>query len=79
MRQQKLYIALAGVLLLCAGCKSDDYADGTTPLKNAVYVDAATTTPETNVTFKKTVSELDRQIKAVFISPVQASTEVSIK
>ena len=76
MKQQKLYMALAGVLLLCAGCKSDDYADGTTPLDNAVYADAATTSPETRVTFKKTVSELERQIKAVFISPVQAATEV---
>lgn len=76
MKLNQSYIALAGLFLICTGCKSDDYADGSTPLGNAVYADAATTAPETRVTFKKTVSELDRQIKAVFISPVKAATTV---
>lgn len=76
MKRKNIYIALAGLLLLCTGCKSDDYADGTSPVENAVYVDAAVTAPETRVTFKKTISELDREFKAVFISPVKEAATV---
>lgn len=71
-----IYLTLAGLLLLAAGCKSDDYADGTTPLANAVMIDAGTTTAETRVTFKKTVSELDREFKAVFVSPIKEAMTV---
>lgn len=74
MKQNKILIILAFLCLL-ASCKSDDYADGT-PLSNAVYIDAAEIVPETRVTFKKTVSELDREFRAVFTSPVHAATTV---
>ena len=74
MKQNKILIILAFLCLL-ASCKSDDYADGT-PLSNAVYIDAAEIVPETRVTFKKTVSELDREFRAVFTSRVHAATTV---
>lgn len=78
MKNKTIFIVLTAFVLLLAACKSDDYADGTTPLENKVYIDAAATTPETRVTFKKTVSKLDREFKTVFISPVNAPTQVRL-
>lgn len=77
MKRKNIYITLAGLLLLATGCKSDDYADGTSPVANAVLIDAAKTSPDTRVTFKKTISELDREFKAVFTSPVKELTKVN--
>lgn len=78
MKPKYLILLAAGVGTLVCGCKSDDYADGTTPLRNAVYLDAASVAPDTRVTFKKTVEALDRQLKAVFISPLAEATEVRL-
>lgn len=78
MKLKDLIILAAGVGTLAGGCKSDDYADGTTPLGNAVYLDAATVAPDTRVTFKKTVEALDRELKAIFLSPVAGSTQVRL-
>jgi len=75
MKQNKILIILAFLCLL-ASCKSDDYADGT-PLSNAVYIDAAEIVPETRVTFKKTVSELDREFRAVVPPPAPVAEGVN--
>lgn len=76
MKPIHFLFAVSVLAALTTACKSDDYADGTTPLDNKVYIDAAEITPETRVTFKKTVSTLDRQFKAVFSSPVNREAEV---
>ena len=69
MKLKNILLFAAGIGLLAAGCKSDDYDDGTTPLENAAYIDAAEVTPETRVTFKKTVETLDRTFAVKLISP----------
>lgn len=75
----KTIVLIAALAALLSACKSDDYGDGTTPVGNAVYLDAARITPETRVTFKKTVAELDRELRAVFTSPVASATTVQLE
>lgn len=74
----KNILFLAALAALMSACKSDDYGDGTSPVGNAAYLDAAEIAPETRVTFKKTVSELDRELRAVFTSPVPTQTTVQL-
>lgn len=70
-----LWAALA-VAALVSGCKSDDYNDGSTPLGNAAFIDAAEVSPETRVTFKKNVEELDRDFCVKLVSPLSADLTV---
>lgn len=76
----KLKNILFFAVCLCihaTGCKSDDYSDGTTPLGNAAYIDTAETTPETRVTFKKTVTDLDRTFAVKLVSPAPSDMTVT--
>ncbi|WP_418983645.1 DUF1735 and LamG domain-containing protein [Alistipes sp.] len=74
MKQRKIFIAAAAFAFLLSGCESD-HADSY-PFDNAAYIDVAETTSDSNVTFKKTVSELDRELSAVLICPATVDTEV---
>lgn len=75
----KTIILLAGLTLGMTACKSDDYTDGTTPLDNAAYLDAARIAPDSRVTFKKTVTELERELRVLFLSPVSRATDVTLR
>lgn len=69
MKPNNMILLAAAIAALAAGCKSNDYDDGTTPLGNAAWIDAAETAPETRVTFKKTVTDLDRTFAVKLVSP----------
>lgn len=75
MKKKILYTAFVLLAASGAACTSDDYADGT-PYANKILIDEAATTPEAKVTFKKTVTDLDRTFRATFVSPVARETEV---
>lgn len=77
MKQKIIYMTCALLAACAAGCVSDDYAEGT-PLENKVLIDEAATSQEARVTFKKTVTELDRTLRASFISPLSEDAEVQL-
>lgn len=77
MKLKNILFVAVGISILAASCKSDDYDDGTSPLSNAAYIDAAETTTETRVTFKKTVETLDRSFAIKFVKPVSADMTAS--
>ena len=68
LRRIYLYFVSAAFILL-AGCESD--YENRYPFDNAAYIDAAETSSDNNVTFKKTVTQLDRELSAVLISPAK--------
>lgn len=68
--------AAAAVAVLASGCKSDDYNDGTTPLGNAAYIDAAETASEAPVVIKKDLPKFNRTFSVKLISPAPADTEI---
>lgn len=68
--------AATAILTLAAGCKSEDYNDGTTPLANAAFINVAEITPEARVTFKKNVDKLDRKFTVKLVSPAPEPTTV---
>ena len=79
MKLKNIMLLAAGIIgLLATGCKSDDYDDGSTPLDNAAYIDAAEVAPETRVTFKKTVETLDRTFAVKLISPAPADMATTL-
>lgn len=58
LRRTYLYFVSAAFILL-AGCESD--YENRYPFDNAAYIDVAETSSDNNVTFKKTVTQLDRE------------------
>lgn len=79
MKLKNILLFAAGIVgLLAMGCKSDDYDDGSTPLDNAAYIDAAEVAPETRVTFKKTIETLDRTFAVKLISPASADMATTL-
>ena len=74
LRRIYLYFVSAAFILL-AGCESD--YENRYPFDNAAYIDAAETSSDNNVTFKKTVTQLDRELSAVLISPAKENIEVT--
>ena len=74
LRRTYLYFVSAAFILL-AGCESD--YENRYPFDNAAYIDAAETSSDNNVTFKKTVTQLDRELSAVLISPAKENIEVT--
>jgi len=68
--------AALAVAALAPGCKSDDYSDGSTPLANTAYIGAAEITPTAPVTFKRTVTDLDREFTVKLVSPAPPETWV---
>ena len=71
LRRTYLYFVSAAFILL-AGCESD--YENRYPFDNAAYIDVAETSSDNNVTFKKTVTQLDRELSAVLISPATPNT-----
>ena len=59
LRRTYLYFVSAAFILL-AGCESD--YENRYPFDNAAYIDVAETSSDNNVTFKKTVTQLDREL-----------------
>ena len=74
LRRTYLYFVSAAFILL-AGCESD--YENRYPFDNAAYIDVAETSSDNNVTFKKTVTQLDRELSAVLISPAKENIEVT--
>lgn len=74
MKLKRLFYIVAPLVLL-AGCESS--YERSYPFDNAAYIDVATTSSADNVTFKKTISELDRKFSAVLISPAPEQIEVA--
>lgn len=74
LRRIYLYFVSAAFILL-AGCESD--YENRYPFDNAAYIDVAETSSDNNVTFKKTVTQLDRELSAVLISPAKENIEVT--
>lgn len=71
-----IFCAALTVAVLALGCKSDDYDDGSTPLSNTAYIGAAETTPTAPVTFKRTVTDLNRDFTVKLVSPTTSDTRV---
>lgn len=67
--------AAAGAALLATACH-DDY-DGTTPLDPAVYIDVAESKAAVPMTFKKSITEQRKTIKAKLVKPVAESVSVA--
>lgn len=74
MKTGKIYLAAAAIALLLAACETK--YDKRYPFDNAAYIDAAETTASSPLTFKKTVTTLDKQLSAVLICPAPDDVEV---
>lgn len=79
MKLKTCILWAAAVAVLASGCKSDDYGDGSTPLANAAFIDAAEISPETRVTFKKNVEQLDREFSVKLVSPLSVDLRVGFR
>ena len=75
MNNLKYLVVVPFVALFAAACH-DDYADST-PLDPAVYIDAAENKPAVQMTFKKSVTEQQKKIKARLVKPVAETVSVS--
>lgn len=71
-----LWAALA-VAALTAGCKSDDYGDGSTPLDNAAFIDAAEVSPDAAVVIRKDLGTFSREFSIKLVSPAPADSEIA--
>lgn len=65
----------AGAALLATACH-DDY-ETSTPLDPAVYIDAAESKPAVQMTFKKSITEQQKRIKAKLVKPVAEPVSVT--
>lgn len=70
-----LLFALLGILL--GSCEAD-YSKKY-PFDNAAYIDVAKVTNVNNVTFKKTITDLDRTFTAVLITPAEKPVTVAFE
>lgn len=71
-------ISIASAAFLLGGCVAEDYSDGTTPLGNAAWIDAAEISPEAPVVIRKDVSSYEKQFAVRLISPSPSDTEIGI-
>lgn len=77
MKIRNCILWAAAVALTAAGCKSDDYGDGTSPLGNAAFIDAAEVTPEAPVVIKKDLETLTREFSVKLVAPAPADAEIA--
>lgn len=75
MRKIKFLIVAISVVLSATACH-DDYGDST-PLDPAVYIDVAESKPAVAMTFKKSVTEQQKKIKAKMVKPVAEPVNVT--
>ena len=81
MPTMKLRISILWVLLavsaLATGCKSDDYGDGSTPLDNAAFIDAAEVSSDAAVVIRKDLETFPREFSIKLVSPAPADSEIA--
>lgn len=75
MSKIKYFIMLAFVALAVTACH-DDY-ENSTPLDPAVYIDVAESKTAVQMTFKKSVTEQQKKIKAKMVKPVAEPVNVT--
>lgn len=69
--------AVATVVVLVTGCKSDDYGDGSTPLGNAAFIDAAEISSDAPVVIKKDLPQFNRSFSVKLVSPAPADAQIA--
>lgn len=74
MKTAKILFAAAAFAGLLTGCESD--YENSYPFDNQVYIEQAKTTADNTVTFKKTVTELERSLTAELIAPTDEPIDV---
>lgn len=77
MKLKTCMIWASAVALLATGCKTDDYDDGSTPLGNAAFIDAAEVSPEAAVVIKKDLETFAREFSVKLVSPAPSDAEIS--
>lgn len=79
MKLKTCILWAAAVAFLATGCKSDDYDDGSTPLGNAAFIDAAETSPDAAVVIKKDLQSFTREFSVKLVSPAPAEAEIAFR
>lgn len=79
MKRKTIYHILVLALLATgvAGCDNTDYSNKP-PFDNSVYLNGALTKDVTNVTFKRTLTEVPKEFTAMLAYPATQDVEVSI-